>query len=114
MEIIDSRVIFFQHEEQRRLARKKTINDLKTAIDTHGAKIGRQLYQLEQKIEGVFDELNQSLQDRFSYLGVNNRQQQQISDVIIQAKTKLEHIIETSIAIDGKPDNIDNLLNSLE
>lgn len=113
LEIINSRVLFIQTEENRQQLCQKTVTAVKTAIESNFNHINTNLEALEHKLDQTFTELETTLRRELIHMGASQPQEQEICCILEHTKEQFESIVETSINIDYHIRDINHSLNNI-
>ncbi|NQZ10783.1 MAG: response regulator [Algicola sp.] len=114
LEIINSRILYIQSEENRRRVRKTAIEALKTGVNDSFNQVNIEVCQLEKQLDVVFDELEQTLRSKLINIGVNRSLESDVATILAQTKSRLDTLMASSIDIDDKLITIDRLLQNID
>ncbi len=114
LEIINSRILYIENEENRLTERQSAISALKAGINDNFNQVNVEVCQLEDQLAVVFDELGQSLRNKLDNIGMNPALESEVTTILAQTKNQLDTLMASSINIDDKLNTISQLLQDID
>ncbi|MFT4926046.1 MAG: DNA-binding response OmpR family regulator [Phenylobacterium sp.] len=107
LDIINSRIVFIQSEQNRQFERQKAIDAIKANVARNMSTVSNNVDQVASKLELIFAELQHSLK----HDNLNN--QNTINAILDRTQQQFDGILKTSIDIDDNMHHIGRLLNNI-
>ena len=104
LDIVNSRVEYIQAEQNRRQRRKRAVDALEKELNSALAQVKGHKAQLENQIEQIFVQLNQTAQ---------NHTKDQFSETLQQSRQVLDNLVESTLGTEFKSDSLDELLQAI-
>ena len=113
LDIIDSRIIAIEQEQNREKDQTQVVNQIRSNIDNNRSQVSGSLFELEKSIAQVFSLMQTQITEQLDLQNIAPYRQQSILDILNQSNAQINQAIESSTDIDFNQHRIEQLLGKL-